>query len=49
MQTLDGEVEINSPKAVGDPANLEECIDLGRDRYHQGRGLPNLMQMLLSV
>lgn len=28
---------------------LECCIDLGRDRYHQGRGLPNLMQMLLSV
>ena len=28
---------------------LECCIDLGRDRYHQGRGLPNLMQMLLNV
>lgn len=28
---------------------LDCCIDLGRDRYHQGRGLPNLMQMLLSV
>lgn len=28
---------------------LDTCIDLGRDRYHQGRGLPNLMQMLLSV
>jgi Subtilase family len=25
------------------------CVDLGRDRYHQGHGLPNLMQMLLSV
>jgi hypothetical protein len=28
---------------------LQACADLGRDRYHQGRGLPNLMQMLLSV
>jgi hypothetical protein len=28
---------------------LNSCIDLGRDRYHQGRGLPNLMQMLMSV
>lgn len=28
---------------------LKSCIDLGRDRYHQGHGLPNLMQMLLAV
>ncbi|MBU6260509.1 MAG: S8 family peptidase, partial [Burkholderiales bacterium] len=28
---------------------LEACVDLERDRYHQGRGLPNLMQMLLAV
>lgn len=28
---------------------LETCTDLGRDRYHQGRGMPNLMQMLLAV
>lgn len=28
---------------------LDACGDLGRDRYHQGRGLPNLMQMLLAV
>lgn len=28
---------------------LQHCNDLGRDRYHQGRGLPNLMQMLLAV
>jgi hypothetical protein len=28
---------------------LDGCIDLGRDRYHQGRGLPNLMEMLLRV
>ncbi len=28
---------------------LDACNDLGRDRYHQGRGLPNLMQMRLSV
>jgi hypothetical protein len=28
---------------------LDSCVDLGRDRYHQGRGLPNLMQMLLRV
>lgn len=30
-------------------ALLNSCIDLGRDHYHQGRGVPNLMQMLLSV
>ena len=28
---------------------LETCTDLGRDRHHQGRGIPNLMKMLLSV
>ena len=29
VQTHDGEVEINSPMSVGDPANLEECIAVG--------------------
>jgi hypothetical protein len=28
---------------------LDACTDINRDRYHQGRGIPNLMQMLLSV
>lgn len=28
---------------------LDSCTDIGRDRYHQGRGIPNLMQMLLAV
>ncbi len=28
---------------------LASCADIGRDRYHQGHGIPNLMQMLLSV
>lgn len=28
---------------------LDTCTDLGRDRYLQGRGMPNLMQMLLAV
>jgi len=28
---------------------LQSCIDIGRDRYHQGAGVPNLMQMLLAV
>ena len=28
---------------------LDTCVDIGRDRYHQGRGIPNLMQMLLAV
>jgi hypothetical protein len=28
---------------------LQSCTDIGRDRYHQGRGIPNLMQMLLTV
>lgn len=27
---------------------LATCSDLGRDRYHQGHGLPNLMAMLLA-
>jgi subtilisin family serine protease len=28
---------------------LENCNDLGRDRYHQGAGLPNLMAMLTNT
>lgn len=28
---------------------LENCTDIGRDRYHQGAGLPNLIKMLLSA
>ncbi len=28
---------------------MEHCNDLGRDRYHQGAGLPNLMKMLLAT
>ncbi|TDM09223.1 MAG: hypothetical protein C4K60_07925 [Ideonella sp. MAG2] len=28
---------------------LNTCVDIGRDRYHQGKGIPNLMQMLLTV
>lgn len=28
---------------------LDACTDLGRDRYHQGHGMPNLMKMLLDV
>jgi subtilisin family serine protease/pimeloyl-ACP methyl ester carboxylesterase len=28
---------------------LDTCTDIGRDRHHQGRGIPNLMKMLLSV
>jgi subtilisin family serine protease len=28
---------------------LDNCTDLGRDRYHQGAGLPNLMRMLSST
>ncbi len=28
---------------------LSSCTDIGRDGYHQGKGLPNLMQMLLNV
>ena len=28
---------------------LENCNDLGRDRYHQGSGLPNLMKMLMNT
>lgn len=28
---------------------LRSCIDLGRDRYHQGHGIPNLMKMLLEA
>ena len=37
VQTPDGEVEINTPMSVGDPANLEECIAVGSvhaDRPH---------------
>lgn len=28
---------------------LSSCTDIGRDKFHQGHGIPNLMQMLLSV
>ncbi|MFI5077170.1 MAG: S8 family serine peptidase, partial [Vicinamibacteria bacterium] len=28
---------------------LDTCTDIGRDRQHQGRGIPNLMKMLLNV
>jgi subtilisin family serine protease len=28
---------------------LENCNDLGRDRYHQGAGIPNLHKMLLNT
>jgi subtilisin family serine protease len=28
---------------------LRHCTDLGRDRYHQGAGLPNLVRMLAGV
>jgi hypothetical protein len=28
---------------------LDTCTDIGRDRHHQGKGVPNLMKMLLSV
>ena len=28
---------------------LRTCTDIGRDRYHQGRGIPNLMRMLLEA
>lgn len=28
---------------------LQHCIDLGRERYHQGAGLPNLVHMLAGT
>ena len=28
---------------------LDNCNDLGRDRYHQGAGMPNLMKMLTNT
>ena len=28
---------------------LRTCTDIGRDRYHQGHGVPNLMKMLLEA
>jgi subtilisin family serine protease len=28
---------------------LRTCTDIGRDRYHQGHGIPNLARMLLEV
>ncbi len=39
---------------IGRPDELKEvllrtCIDINRDRYHQGHGVPNLMRMLLDV
>jgi subtilisin family serine protease len=39
---------------IGDPDGVKErlvanCTDLGRDRMHQGAGLPNLVKMLLNT
>ncbi len=39
---------------IGRPQELREvlvehCTDIGRDRYHQGAGVPNLIKMLLSA
>ncbi len=39
---------------IGEPARVKErllatCTDLGRDRYVQGAGLPNLVRLLLST
>jgi subtilisin family serine protease len=39
---------------IGRPDEVKEvllrtCADIGRDRYHQGHGIPNLMRMLLEV
>jgi hypothetical protein len=28
---------------------LENSNDIGRDRYHQGAGIPNLMKMLMNT
>ena len=28
---------------------VDTCTDPGRDRQHQGRGIPSLMKMLLRV
>ncbi len=39
---------------IGRPDEVKEillrtCTDIGRDRYHQGHGVPNLMKMLLET
>src|SRR5262249_49484903 len=39
---------IGSPERVKDIL-LKNCTDLGRDRYHQGAGLPNLVRMLMGT
>ncbi len=28
---------------------MRSCTDLGRDRYHQGAGVPNLVRMLMGT
>ena len=28
---------------------MDTCTDIGRDRQFQGKGIPNLMKMLLNV
>lgn len=42
------------PEYIGRPDEvkqilLQNCNDLGRDRYHQGAGMPNLMKMLINA
>jgi subtilisin family serine protease len=39
---------------IGNPDRVKQllmaqCTDLGRDRYHQGAGLPNLVKMLMAT
>lgn len=28
---------------------MKSCVDLGRDRYHQGAGMPNIVKMLMET
>ena len=42
------------PEFIGRPDEVKQmllaaCTDLGRDRYLQGRGLPNLLRMLTAL
>jgi hypothetical protein len=39
---------------IGRPDDVKQilkanCNDLGRDRYHQGTGIPNLVKMLMNT
>ena len=43
------EHDLSIAAAGHDPLLMAHCTDLGRDAYIQGKGMPNLIKMLLNT